>query len=435
MGTTGAAAVGASAATGPAAAGKSDDCDPEYSTPVVYTADHIDTNWYGDEYITSGNTTRNYERAGPPFPDSPDEILVHIHGWRNNAECGFRRAEQASKAYAVEGYDGFVTGLVWDSAYAYWNAKDIAEMTAPKLASFLADYKDDHPDTTIRVQSHSMGALVAAETMHELDKMGRYDVVTTLVFYAGAINNESVAVDGRYGPSLERVVQHVENFVLQEDAVLDWAYTAYEFSKAIGNDGCDGTPPANYTDHTVDLDDHSDAYKPRVGLAAETMATFEEESEGSNVVDDDESNIDHSDDDDDDDSWCFITTATAREPSTLNSLRRFRDDSMASTPVGRFLVWLYYAISPPIAETLERNPHSRTTQVVRSLVQYCAGLSDRQAATDSRLESAALGTVLTLLYVVGILIAAGGHAVNRTATRVGSRGDTVANSEADTLDA
>ncbi|WP_265108612.1 S8 family peptidase [Halosolutus halophilus] len=114
------------------------------------------------------------------------------------------------------------------------------------------------------------------------------------------------------------------------------------------------------------------------------------------------------------DGGCFITTATAGEGHTLNSLRRFRDESMSATPVGRGLVGLYYRISPPIAETLERNPRSLTARATRSIVDRCASLSDRQDETDSAAESALLGVALTMLYVVGILVGAGGHAGIRT---------------------
>ena len=107
---------------------------------------------------------------------------------------------------------------------------------------------------------------------------------------------------------------------------------------------------------------------------------------------------------------CYITTATAGESDTLDSLRRFRDESMAATPVGRALVGLYYKISPPIADTLAAHPESRTSRAVRTLVDVCSDLSDRQDETESRVESVALGATLTALYTVGIAVGAGGHA-------------------------
>ncbi|PSP80856.1 serine protease [Halobacteriales archaeon QS_1_68_20] len=107
---------------------------------------------------------------------------------------------------------------------------------------------------------------------------------------------------------------------------------------------------------------------------------------------------------------CYITTATADDTSKLNSLRRFRDESMAATPLGRGMVGLYYKISPPIAETLKRHPESRTARACRRIVDACASLSDRQEETESTVESASLGAALTMLYVLGILVGAGGHA-------------------------
>ncbi|WP_394739109.1 S8 family peptidase [Natronococcus roseus] len=115
---------------------------------------------------------------------------------------------------------------------------------------------------------------------------------------------------------------------------------------------------------------------------------------------------------------CFITTATTGEGHTLNSLRRFRDESMAATPVGRGLIDVYYRISPPIAGTLADHPDGRTARATRRLVERCATLSDAQEETDSRAASAALGTVLTMLYLVVVAVGAVGHAGARTRAKL-----------------
>jgi subtilisin len=122
---------------------------------------------------------------------------------------------------------------------------------------------------------------------------------------------------------------------------------------------------------------------------------------------------------DDESSFCFITTATANDTETLPSLRRFRDDSMNATPLGRGLVGLYYRISPPIARTLDRHPGSPEAGAVRSLVTSCAGLSSRQAETDSRGRSVATGAMLVLLYLIGLLVGAVGHASLRIREMLG----------------
>jgi len=113
-------------------------------------------------------------------------------------------------------------------------------------------------------------------------------------------------------------------------------------------------------------------------------------------------------------SFCFITTATAGETETLDSLRRFRDESMTATPIGTGLVGLYYRISPPIARTLDRHPDSVEAGLTRRVIDASASLSDSQAGTDSRVGRAVLGVMLTVLYLVGLVVGALGHVSLRT---------------------
>lgn len=126
-------------------------------------------------------------------------------------------------------------------------------------------------------------------------------------------------------------------------------------------------------------------------------------------------------DDDDDDppgSGCFITTATHEHPETLDSLRRFRDQSMAKTTIGKALISLYYQISPPIAKTLETNPNSITANLTRSIVRRCAKLSNRQNDTGSMTLSALLAIYLTLWYIVGLILASTGHLYIQTKNKI-----------------
>lgn len=112
-------------------------------------------------------------------------------------------------------------------------------------------------------------------------------------------------------------------------------------------------------------------------------------------------------------SACFITTATAGEGPTLDALRGFRDDAMSRTPPGRALVRLYYAVSPPVAETLDRHPDSRTAGIVRWFVDRCANLSRRREESDAAGTRLALSLVVTLAYTVGLALAVFGHACIR----------------------
>ncbi|MFB6196148.1 MAG: CFI-box-CTERM domain-containing protein [Haloplanus sp.] len=108
-------------------------------------------------------------------------------------------------------------------------------------------------------------------------------------------------------------------------------------------------------------------------------------------------------------SNCFITTATAGEGPTLDSLRGFRADVMSPTRTGRALLRVYETVSPPIAATLARHPDATSTRLVRRLVDRCGSLADRRDAARTRVNRAVLSTVLVVLYVVGVCLGALAH--------------------------
>jgi len=270
--------VTAGAMSSPAAAGKGGDCDPDGDPARIDTSDHYDTTWYGSVYLTDGHAEDGYDEVGGDLPDEPDELVVHVHGWQNDEECGIARIQTASSTYDDAEYDHPVTGLTWDSSYAWWNAKEIAEKNADKLANFLTDYAEENSDTVIRVQSHSLGARVLAETLLVLDENDEDEVVSSAIFMGGAVNDESVSLDGKCGEAIENVTHHAENFWMEDDDVLEWAYETYEWSSAVGNAGCEGEQPANYTDHEITKDiGHSDYYKDEeiLGQVTETFETPE----------------------------------------------------------------------------------------------------------------------------------------------------------------
>lgn len=60
------------------------------------------------------------------------------------------------------------------------------------------------------------------------------------------------------------------------------------------------------------------------------------------------------------DKRCFIATAVFSPGATeLSALRRFRDDYLLVTGLGRVAVRMYYRWSPPIASYLSRSPRVR----------------------------------------------------------------------------
>ncbi len=60
---------------------------------------------------------------------------------------------------------------------------------------------------------------------------------------------------------------------------------------------------------------------------------------------------------------CFIATAAFADTPyavELTVLRRYRDQVLRPSLVGRRLIWLYYRVSPPLASWLTKHPHAQT---------------------------------------------------------------------------
>lgn len=113
---------------------------------------------------------------------------------------------------------------------------------------------------------------------------------------------------------------------------------------------------------------------------------------------------------------CFITTAAAGEGPALDALREFRDTALLRSSVGRALVALYDAASPPIAATLARHPDTLTTRFIAALVRCCGALARRRTRVP-RPARAVLTVVLVALYAVGMGCGLLGHLALRLRER------------------
>lgn len=230
--------------------------------PHVNTADHFELQADGSFSVTAGNTPTNYETKGVAFPWNANELVVHLHAWNATYEGGLIRSSRARAAYSdIWWYDPAIVGVTWGSMYGEQLQEEFATITAPKVANFLANFHYWNPDVDIRLQGFSMGAKLLAETLVQLDRWSERDVVTTAIFLAGSIAEDSVALDGEYGTVIERTVDHAENFWDREDAILRYRFWSEAKRGAIGNRGSDGSIPGNFTDHEVTDAIHGHEYR------------------------------------------------------------------------------------------------------------------------------------------------------------------------------
>jgi heme-degrading monooxygenase HmoA len=249
--------------------------------PQVTTRGHFDITWYGSAYLKDEYTQWEYDTRGtiPGFDsEAPEELLVHVHGWRTESDEAVDGFREAREAYRANGYEHPVVGFNWDSdsdLFDWWESTEIAEANGKKLAKFVYDYREQNPDTRMRLVCHSLGARVELGAVEVLSNSDVTDYVDSITLLGGAADNDAVSTGGRYGPHIANAVGQADNFWKDEDDVLNWAYTTAEWDSAVGEEGCEGTQPANYQDHNVDyVPDHFSYYEPGEGCIADVVAEW-----------------------------------------------------------------------------------------------------------------------------------------------------------------
>jgi hypothetical protein len=99
---------------------------------------------------------------------------------------------------------------------------------------------------------------------------------------------------------------------------------------------------------------------------------------------------------------CFIATAAYGSPldSHVDTLRSFRDQYLETNPIGSAFVSLYYKISPPMADFIEKHPTLKP--IVRAALLPAVALS-KAALSTTLAEKAAILAMLTLFPITLIL--------------------------------
>ncbi|MFC7186729.1 DUF726 domain-containing protein [Halorubrum yunnanense] len=200
------------------------------------------------------------ERGGSWEFDGADGVVLFVHGLGADPESARDQAYTArlglaAATGAAEASDAPpVIGYSWASDVDWGPAKRTADANAVPLADWLAAWADGD-GRPVHLFAHSLGARVAGGTLRELADRGRTDALASASLFGGAIPDESVAGDGRYGSAIGAVGAPVFNFHSRNDRVLGWAYRASDRTRAVGHGGIpdSATAPAGYAD--VDVTD------------------------------------------------------------------------------------------------------------------------------------------------------------------------------------
>jgi len=161
-----------------------------------------------------------------------------------------------------------VIGYSWASNVDWGPAKQTADANVAPLADWLSAWADDD-GRPVHLFAHSLGARVTGATLRELADRERTDVLASVSLFGGAIPNDSVAADGRYGPAIAAVDAPVFNFHSRTDHVLGWVYRVSDRTRAQSVTGAraSSTAPTGYADVDVTdlVADHYSYFQPGEG--------------------------------------------------------------------------------------------------------------------------------------------------------------------------
>lgn len=199
--------------------------------------------------------------------DGADELVLFVHGFATDDDTA------RDQAYAMEtGLESLrpapVVAYSWDSDLDWGPAKETADANAAPLADWLTEWADGD-GRPVHVVGYSLGARVTGEALRLLADADRTDAVASVSLFGGAVPNETVGQDGRYGPALAAVDGPVTNFHNVDDRVLGWLYRLSDRTQAVGRTGLpdSATAPAGYTDVDVtdSVADHYSYFQPEEG--------------------------------------------------------------------------------------------------------------------------------------------------------------------------
>ncbi|TKX42578.1 MULTISPECIES: DUF726 domain-containing protein [unclassified Halorubrum] len=225
------------------------------------------------------------ERSGSWAFGGADSVVLYVHGLGADAESARDQAYTARLALAAvtgeeTGTDAAaagdaavggtrpVIGYSWASNVDWGPAKETADANAAPLADWLTAWADED-GRPVHLFAHSLGARVTGATLRELAARGRTGVLASASLFGGAVPDESVGADGRYGEAIAALDAPVYSFHSRNDRVLGWVYRASDRTRAVGHGGLpeSATAPDGYADVDVTdlVADHYSYVEPEAG--------------------------------------------------------------------------------------------------------------------------------------------------------------------------
>ena len=208
------------------------------------------------------------------------EIVIMIHGLRNNKSGALAKYVIAQKRLKSLNYRHDVIGYSYDSNTAGVQYKStalsalkigvlIAKKNGKNLSKFILDAKSKNPSLKIRLIGHSLGAQVILSTIHSLAKNSKNKGIIESVHFFGASIPADSMKPTRHGSEFQKIVnKKIINHYSPYDDVLKAAHDEKWVESPIGYRGALGITCSKYVQKQVRPQNH------RFASYAKTIKSF-----------------------------------------------------------------------------------------------------------------------------------------------------------------
>ena len=238
---------------------------------MTKTIPRISTRGYYD--LTYGKTIKKNSYFLYPKKDfdklaGSKELVIMIHGLRNNNAGAVAKVVLAKNRLSQLGYHYPVIGFSYDSnttgAHLLKYAKRalsagqiIAQKNGRNLAMFIEHFKSTSPKTKIRLMGHSLGSQVILSTVENLAKKRQNNGIIESVYFFGASITNDVPSSKRYGKLLDKIIQgKTVNYFSPTDEILNYANKEQFVKGPLGLNGAVGKTFSKYRQKSVKPKNH-----------------------------------------------------------------------------------------------------------------------------------------------------------------------------------
>ena len=235
--------------------------------------------------LKTGKTLKNisydiYPKTSFEKISQKSEIVIMIHGLRNNKSGALAKYVIAEKRLKTLNYKHDVVGYSYDSNTAGVQYKStalsalkvgvtIAKKNGKNLSKFIKDLKSKNPSIKIRLMGHSLGAQVILSTVESLAKNSENNGIIESVHLFGASIPANSLSPKIHGNKFQKIVnKKIINHYSPYDDVLKAAHDEKWVDSPIGYRGALGTTCKKYHQKQVRPQNH------RFASYAKTIKSF-----------------------------------------------------------------------------------------------------------------------------------------------------------------